>query len=422
MSSYLSVALKNPREISFAGLSGVFSGLGQTAVISLLFPVIQSDLALSNQSFGGYYGMATLGSAFLLPWVGPYIDRISLHRFAAMAAFILAAGYIGLAATASVPLLLLSILCIRLGGQSCLSLLPGTSIGRFFTVTRGKAMALTYLGFSVGEVLWPASFVFLLARVADWRIVCLLIAATALFLFLPLGRLFLPSTSVFNQAPGQSHQRTSFLSGIQETIKPRFFWLLLPTAVMTAFLCTGFMLFQVSIASEKGWSLALIASSYTVFSAMRILTTIATGSLIDRFGAWRLSPYLLIPLTSAILCLIFLEGNWVAPAYLGCIGSSIGAAATLTSALWAELYRPESVGKVRSLLSTIIVSSTAVSPPLFGWALDHSVSLKVLGAGALLLILIASLGAFLAHPAMRETVFEKEQEPAVVASSENIVA
>jgi MFS family permease len=48
----------------------------------------------------------------------------------------------------------------------------------------------------------------------------------------------------------------------------------------------------------------------------------------------------------------------------------MGLAGTIKSALWAEFFGRDMIGTVRSLFSSIMVLSTAVSPFLLGWLLD----------------------------------------------------
>jgi MFS family permease len=41
------------------------------------------------------------------------------------------------------------------------------------------------------------------------------------------------------------------------------------------------------------------------------------------------------------------------------------------TALWAELYGTEHLGSIKSLITSLIVIATAISPMMLGFCLDH---------------------------------------------------
>jgi hypothetical protein len=48
----------------------------------------------------------------------------------------------------------------------------------------------------------------------------------------------------------------------------------------------------------KGWSLALMASTFTAFAASRVVTSLAAGGMVDRLSARRIFP--LVPLPTGL--------------------------------------------------------------------------------------------------------------------------
>ena len=74
----------------------------------------------------------------------------------------------------------------------------------------------------------------------------------------------------------------------------------------------------------------------------------------------------------------------------------MGMGSNIKSALWAELYGEEVIGTVRSLFSALMVFSTALSPFMVGWLLDHDIKITAILLGAVVTIAIATILAYAA--------------------------
>ena len=64
--------------------------------------------------------------------------------------------------------------------------------------------------------------------------------------------------------------------------------------------------------------------------------------------------------------------------YLSLAGVSVGARVTIGGAVWAEIYGVENLGAIRSLATSFMVVSTALSPVLMGWMIDSGFSVETL--------------------------------------------
>ncbi len=64
-------------------------------------------------------------------------------------------------------------------------------------------------------------------------------------------------------------------------------------------------------------------------------------------------------------------------------GLTSGAGLNLLSALWAEMYGPEHIGAIRSVVWTVIVCATALAPVLFGLLFDAGVTIEAIAVGSL---------------------------------------
>ena len=120
---------------------------------------------------------------------------------------------------------------LRLSGQGMLSHLCVVSISRWFSNQRGKALAVSTLGFAFGEAFLPLIFVGLLS-IFSWRSLWILAAFLPLTL-IPIFRILLrterkPSDITILEASsgiGNKHWTR------KEVVKSKSFWLYIPIMI-----------------------------------------------------------------------------------------------------------------------------------------------------------------------------------------------
>ncbi len=397
------------------GLAAV-SSFGQTFFISLFVPSFLDAFPLTPASFGVLYAAATLTGAFLLPVAARWIDRIPLSGYTSAVLGTLALSALLVAGSATVWMLGLGLLGLRLAGQGLSSHAGLTVMARYFSKERGKALSIANLGFPVGEAVLPLALAGFLA-VAGWRLGWVVVAAVVLGVTLPLVLRLLRSADVeldplrlnvdggMGSDPGMVSAETGHAHpGLSQTGKPPpgrgqgrteprgkapvgppsttgewsagrvlrdpRFWLLVPAALLPPFWATGLILYQTSLASAKGWSLPILASAFVGFALARIIASLAIGGGIDRYSARRLFPAAVLPMGLGVTLLALADGPWVAFAYLALLGATVGLSGTLKTALWAELYGIRHLGAIKGMEGTLMVMSTAAAPLVVGWALE----------------------------------------------------
>jgi len=376
--NYLSFALREKRILSF-GLSFTFlSSFGQTFLISLFVPYFLEDFALTNTTFGSMYSVATLVSAATLPYLGQWIDHIPLRKYSLMVVTGLLVASITVAVSWHVALLFVGIILLRLSGQGLSSHTAQTAMARYFVAQRGKALSISSLGYPIGEGLLPLAIAGILG-VMSWRMTWGLIVLVIAIFFIPLVRFLLHKREYElgeEESAEESDSRSSSWPVYQMLMGDLRFWLLIPAVLLPAFWATGLFLYQVSIAEQLSWSATLIASAFVGFAASRIVSTLCIGPAIDYYSARTLFPFYLLPFGGGLVFAFYHPGSWSAFAYMILIGITLGMGSNIKSALWAELYGTEVIGTIRSLFSSLMVFSTALSPFLMGWAIDSGVAME----------------------------------------------
>lgn len=401
------------------GLSFTFvASFGQTFLISLFVPYFLEDFQLSNAAFGTIYSLLTLASAATLPWLGGGIDRLPLKRYSFLVAGGLLAASLLLAFSWHVSVFVTALLLLRLSGQGLSGHTALTAMARHFTVRRGKALSIAGLGYPLGEAVFPLLIAGLLT-VFGWREIWLIFAGIIAFGFIPFlavvlnrlpekkdgQRVAADASGLSDRSDRSKKSNKSDKSGntgkghtvpfYRKLVSDLRFWLLVPAVLLPSFWVTALFLYQIALAGQLGWTPTLLATAFTAFAVARVASSLGSGPLIDRWSAATLFPYHVLPLGAGMAVAWFHPGNWSAFLYMGLMGLTLGAGSPVKSALWAERYGEEVIGRVRSLFATLMVVSSALSPALVGWLLDHDISMETILAWAVASVALGSLLAFL---------------------------
>lgn len=396
--AYVEFAAANRRLIAFGFLAAFASSFGQTYYIGIFGPAIQTEFGLSHTAWGTIYMLGTLASAIALPWTGKQIDRLDLRLYTAIVG---GAAVVACATTAlafSPVMLVVAIFALRQTGQGLMSHVGITTMARYFDTGRGRAIAIATMGFAVGEAFLPFVAVLMIAALG-WRwsygatglALALVLVPAALWLLkgqkerhrAHLAELAAPRAS-------EKYQTRSWTRS--EMLRDPRFYLLMPGILAPAVILTAMFFHHLNLADAKAWSHAWITGSYVIYALAVVLTSLAVGPTIDRFGAARLVPFMLVPMIAAMVIVAQFDHAWIAWPYLFLIGVSTGIAHTAVSAMWAEIYGVAHLGAIRSLASAISVLASALGPVSLGGLMDLGISIET---GCLVFAAYATIGTVL---------------------------
>ncbi|MEO0503516.1 MAG: MFS transporter, partial [Pseudomonadota bacterium] len=170
---------QNARWLSAGALLTLLSSFGQTFFISLFAAEVQAEFALSHGDWGMIYALGTMASAVVMIWAGGLTDRWRARSLGVLVLGLLALSCLAMAVNPIALMLPVIIFALRLTGQGMTSHIAVVAMSRWFVATRGRALSIATLGFSVGEAVLPIIFVALLALL-DWRVLWIVAALVAL--------------------------------------------------------------------------------------------------------------------------------------------------------------------------------------------------------------------------------------------------
>ena len=380
--------------IIFGFIFTFFSSFGQSFFLGLFNSSIRETLSISHGQFGSIYATATLLSSFILIWVGKKIDDINIFKFALFVILLLSFSSFLFSKISSITFLFFAIFLMRFSGQGMMSHTATTTISRYFTKSRGKALSIGWFGLSTAEFIMPVLIVYLLSIYA-WQNIWVTISISIL-IFLPvISYLLVKNLNFESREP--SNENKDEIKNIKEwkrieVIKDYRFYIICMNMLAMPWIATGVFVYQSFIIESKGWGEFVIAQSFMVYSILSVATLLITGFLIDKFTARKLLIYMNIPLFIATIIIMFFDQSYSAFIFLGLIGISNGLANVLGSATWAEVYGVKHIGSIKALTTALMVFSTAFGTALFGFLIDIDFSIEQI---ALVSATFISLSIFL---------------------------
>lgn len=396
--TYLAFVRKERKLLSFAVSFTFFSSFGQTFFLSLFVPFYLIAFDLSNAGFGTLYSFATLTGAFILPYLGQWIDRTSIKRYSLSVASGLLIASLLMTISWHISIFFVSLVMLRLFGQGLSSHTAQATMAKVYGSERGKALSVSALGYSIGEGVLPI-IISLLLLYLHWQTTWLLISATVALIFIPIVWGLIRNIHREKEEVNK-HDIPSTRENYRLVLGDIRTYLIIPSTLMPAFWVTGLFLYQISAADSLGWSTTLIASAFVAYAVARVVFGLIAGPLIDRFTAINVFPFYLFPMIVGFVAAYLFTGSWAAFAYLGLVGVTMGLGSTMKSALLAETYGSHIIGTVQSLFSTFMVFSTATSPILVGWMLDSTFTMQSVFMVAIVTSLGSVLLSFLVYPSL----------------------
>ncbi len=366
----------NARWLAGGTLLMFWSSFGQTFFIGLFAGDIRADFGLSHGDFGLIYMAGTIASAATMIWIGSTVDRHSPAKVASLVIIGLAVTCFLMSVARTWAVLLIVVYGLRLFGQGMMVQVAMTSIGRWFAANRGRAVAISTLGYDAGVAILPACVV-LLSAMIGWRQTWALGAVLLLLVAMPVLRVLfavertpasIASEKGASPSPARSWTRA-------EVLGDPAFWLINLGMLGPPFIGTAIMFHQIHLVDSKNWGLGLFAASYPLFALTTVVMALAIGWAIDIFGAVRMLPAFLVPMAIGLLVLSGVESWTAIPVFMVLFGFNAAFMSTLNGSLWPEIYGIRNLGAIRSVVVALMVFSSALGPGCVGWLIDHGVAI-----------------------------------------------
>ena len=382
--------------ILFGFIFTFFSSFGQSFFLGLFNSSIRDALSITHGQFGTIYASATLLSSLVIIWVGKKIDDIDVFKFGTFVTLLLSFSCYFFSKVSSVTFLFIDIFLMRFSGQGLMSHTATTTISRYFTKSRGKALSTGWFGLSTAEFILPVFMIYLLTFM-EWRSIWINISFVILLLpiisYLLIKNIKLDSREIDND----KNKRNIKIKNWKriEVIKDYRFYIVCANMLAMPWIATGIFVYQSFILSSKNWGPYVIAQSFMAYSILSVITLFIAGFLIDKFSSRKLLIYMNLPFLLSLFLIIVFDNPIVSFLFLGLIGISNGLANVLGSSTWAEVYGVKHIGSIKALTTALMVFSTAFGTAVFGLLIDKGFSIEQISMISGIYIFLALIALFL---------------------------
>lgn len=381
----------------FAAVAMVATLPGRSVGIGLITEPLIADLGISRLDFAEKNFWATILGALFNLVCGLAIDRFGVRVVVTGVLFVLSAVVLGFSQVASGGIVLLFLLILMRGvGQSALSVVSLTMVGKWFvrrlSVAMGIFAVLMSLGFAVAIVV--AGDVVL---TQGWRVMWLGLG-WILMILAGLCMLFVRrdpeavglDTEVVKD--DESQEPVIGFTLVQALMTPAFYVFAIGSALYNLVIA-GVMLFNQSILGELGFDETVFQYAMAVFMATGLLGNFTAGWAARRWSLGRLMTVAMLAVGVYLLAFPQLKTSGQALTHAGLLGFSGGVVSVIFFTAWADIFGRLHLGKIQGAAQVFAVLASATGPwfieSIFSSAGSYAPAFYALAPAVLLVAIFA---------------------------------
>lgn len=350
------------------------SSFGQTFFIAIFAAELQTAFDLSHGAWGAMYTIGTTASALVMVWAGRQADIFRVRTLGVLSLAALAFACVAMALNPVVWLLPVVIFALRLTGQGMMSHIASVAMARWFVATRGRALSISALGFSIGQALFPLAVVALMTLL-DWRVIWVICAGIALLGIPVLLRLLSQERTPASMAKSSESLGMQGLRWSRKAmLRHPLFWLMVPALLGPSAFNTAFFFHQVHYAGVIGITNMQMVSYFPLYTVITVFSMLLSGALLDRFGTACLLPFHQLPMVIAFF--IFATHTFGLGIGFFFLALTAGAQTTLIAAFWAEFYGTAHLGAIKAMAAAVMVFGSAIGPGITGALIDFGIGIE----------------------------------------------
>ena len=350
----------------FAAVAMVATLPGRSVGIGLITEPLIADLGISRLDFAEKNFWATILGALFNLVCGLAIDRLGVRVVVTGVLFVLSTVVLGFSQVASGGIVLLFLLVLMRGvGQSALSVVSLTMVGKWFvrrlSVAMGIFAVLMSLGFAVAIVV--AGDVVL---TQGWRvmwsglgwILMILSGLCLLFVRRDPEAVGLDTEVVKDD---ESQEPVIGFTLVQALMTPAFYVFAIGSALYNLVIA-GVMLFNQSILGELGFDETVFQYAMAVFMATGLLGNFTAGWAARRWSLGRLMTVAMLAVGVYLLAFPQLKTPGQALTHAGLLGFSGGVVSVIFFTAWADIFGRLHLGKIQGAAQVFAVLASATGP------------------------------------------------------------
>jgi len=380
--------------VAAAAAAGVFVSFASLLVYTfgVFLKPLTEEFGWSREAVSASFGIAAITVAVCSPPLGLLLDRAAPRRIILPCLVVFGTAFASLSLLTPRLWHLYLVFCV-LGavGNGTAQMAYSRAVASWFDRRRGLALALVMSGGAIGAIVLPPLAAALI-RSAGWRAAYLALGGMALAIGLPAVALFIREGPAAAAAPGERAPGAS----VGEAMRSRVFWILVVVLFCSSIAQNGAVTHLSALLTDRGLSAGAGALALSAMGAASLGGRLATGWLLDRFFAARVSFALLALAALGTFVLSGAESLAAGVLAAALIGFGMGGEADVTPYLLSRYFGLRSFSVLYGLTWTFYAAAGALGPILMGQAFDVTGSYQALLVRlALATLAVAALMLFL---------------------------
>jgi MFS family permease len=381
--------------VVLAALAMVATLPGRTVGLGLITEPLIAEFGMARTEYARFNMIATLLGTIGALIAGPLTDRFGIRITLSVTLLLLGCLVMAMSQWVTVATIMVFLILTRAVGQSALSTVSVTSIGKWFTTRLAIAMGvfsvIVAVGFSTAIVGAQTQI-----ATAGWRKVWMVIGLSVLALGL-LSIAFARQGQSAHEA-GEELGNDASLT-LPEALRTPCFWVFGIGMALYGGLMAGVSLFNESILQELGFGQEIFRYAMGGLMSAGLVGNMAAAWSARRFGLPRVMAVSLVILTSLMLVYTHLQAGWQVIMHASIFGFCGGVFSVLFFTGFGQAFGCKHLGKIQGCAQVLAVIASALGP---WWLADAQQRLgsyfPVLSGAAPVFALVAICACFTKMP------------------------
>lgn len=359
----------------------VTGGVGSTISAFFLIPMSQA-LGVGRTAISIGISSRSVASDISSPVIGPILDKHGPRMLLVIGALLSGFAVMALGGVTQYwQYITLSVIVGLVGSAGLGMLIPTTTVSRWFVHRRGRAIAISTAGISVGVALFGPIAQGLISSIG-WRWAWVFLGASIWIMVIPVSLAFMKrspedmglmpdgdesrSHSLQTTSPKPENEAVWTLSMAAHT---RSLWMLLVAYSLGGTAFSGIQVHQVPAILDRFTPL-LAAETVFLFGVTSTISKLIFGFISERIAVQHL---IIVCFTGCGLSVLFLSQGSSSEMILAfgvSYGLIRGGYSTLQSIVWAEYFGRSYLGTIRGVFQPVNILSMAAGPLIAGILFD----------------------------------------------------
>lgn len=362
-------------------VDAVALGAGNGSFAIFLQPISRA-LGWSRTTITGAITVQSLANLLVSPVVGTIVDRYGPRLLMCFGATVAAVSFCFIGKVNEPwQFYLLYTIAAAFGLHEIGGLVTTTTVSKWFVRMRGRALAMTFIGNNLGQIIFSPLSAFLIVLVGwgnAWAILGLIVAV----IVIPLALLFmrrapedmglLPDGVLPEEAssPSASRAREEPSMTVREALRTRTLWILVIANNLASIAFSGILYHIVAFYTDIGFSLQAAGFFVALNNTFALISKVPWGLVAEHVPV---RYCLMANYIARIIAMVNLL-VWTSPLrpLIYCFISGFGSHAfgSLQAQIWADYYGRAFVGSIRGILTPFSLFSSLGGPIMAAFVYD----------------------------------------------------